>query len=125
MYITSGSSRLQIVQNDGSQVFDDDWVQEGQLIVVPQDFVVIKKAGEEGCEWVAFKTNDKAMTTQLARRFSYIRALPEAVLMNSYNISREDSKIHKYSWKEGVVLSPWSGSISPIKKPKNVVYHLN
>ncbi|KAM0016106.1 putative 11-S seed storage protein, plant [Helianthus debilis subsp. tardiflorus] len=120
MYIISGSSRLQIVRNDGSQVFDD-WVQEGQLIVVPQDFAVIKKAGEEGCEWVAFKTNDNAMTTQLAGHFSYIRALPEEVLMNSYSISREDAKILKYSRKEGVVLSPRSGSISPIRKAENVV----
>ncbi|KAJ0615748.1 putative 11-S seed storage protein, plant [Helianthus annuus] len=117
MYITSSSSRLQILKNDGSQVFDD-WVQEGQLIVVPQGFVVIKKAGEEGCEWVAFKTNDNMMTMQLTGRFSYIRALPEEVLMNSYNISREDAKILKYSRKEGVVLSLWSGSISPIKKAR-------
>ncbi|MFS7945549.1 putative 11-S seed storage protein, plant [Helianthus anomalus] len=92
---------------------------------VTGDFAVIKKAGEEGCEWVAFKTNNNTMTTQLAGRFSYIRALPEEVLMNSYSISREDAKILKYSRKEGVVLSPWSGSISPIKKPENVVYHFN
>nr|GEV03414.1 legumin B-like [Tanacetum cinerariifolium] len=33
MYVTSGSSRLQIVRNDGTPVFDDV-VREGQLIVV-------------------------------------------------------------------------------------------
>ncbi|XP_076926941.1 11S globulin subunit beta-like [Bidens hawaiensis] len=118
IYITSGSSRLQIVGNDGTRVFDDV-VKEGQLIVVPQDFAVIKKAGEEGCEWVAFKTNDNAITTQLAGRFSYIRSLPEEVLVNSYNISRQEAKSLKYNRKEGVVLSPHSAS--PIKKAKNVV----
>ncbi|KAI3695702.1 hypothetical protein L1987_78701 [Smallanthus sonchifolius] len=88
IYIISGSSRLQIVRNDGSAVFDGV-AREGQLIVVPQDFAVIKKAGEQGCEWVAFKTNENAITTQLAGRFSYIRALPEDVLANSYGISHE------------------------------------
>ncbi|XP_076910549.1 uncharacterized protein LOC143568233 [Bidens hawaiensis] len=118
IYITSGSSHLQIVGNDGTRVFDDV-VKEGQLIVVPQDFAVIKKAGEEGCEWVAFKTNDNAITTQLAGRFSYIRSLPEDVLVNSYNISRQEAKSLKYNRMEGVVLSPHSAS--PIKKAKNVL----
>nr|GFB50940.1 11S globulin subunit beta-like [Tanacetum cinerariifolium] len=79
MYVTSGSSRLQIVRNDGTPVFDDV-VREGQLIVVPQDFAVLKKAQEQGCEW------------------------------NSYEISREQAKELKYSRQEGVVLSPSSGS---------------
>ncbi|KAI3501180.1 hypothetical protein L1887_29042 [Cichorium endivia] len=100
LYITSGNSRLQIFRNDGSPVFDD-WVQEGQLIVVPQNFAVVKKAGEQGCEWVAFKTNDNAITSQLAGRFSFVRALPEEVLMNSYDISREQAKNLKYNRQEG------------------------
>ncbi|KAI3814289.1 hypothetical protein L1987_19040 [Smallanthus sonchifolius] len=120
IYIISGSSRLQIVRNDGSAMFDGV-AQEGQLIVVPQDFAVIKKAGEEGCEWVAFKTNDNAITTQLAGRFSYIRALPEDVLANSYGISRQEAKNLKYSRKEGVVLSPRSTSRSPLVELKNAV----
>ncbi|KAL8200004.1 hypothetical protein R6Q57_011343 [Mikania cordata] len=118
IYITSGNSRLQIVGNDGSAVFDGE-VQEGQLIVVPQDFAVIKKAGEQGCEWVAFKTNDNAITMQLAGRFSYIRALPEDVLVNSYNISPEEARNLKYNRKEGVVLSPRSRS--PLKEAQNAL----
>ncbi|GKF87128.1 legumin B-like protein, partial [Tanacetum coccineum] len=109
---------LQIVRNDGTPVFDDV-VREGQLIVVPQDFAVLKKAQEQGCEWVAFKTNDNAMTTQLAGRFSFIRSLPEEVLVNSYEISREQAKELKYSRQEGVVLSPSSGST--IKMAENTV----
>ncbi|XP_071711249.1 11S globulin seed storage protein Ana o 2.0101-like [Rutidosis leptorrhynchoides] len=118
IYITSGSSRLQIVRNDGSSVFDDV-VREGQLIVVPQDFAVIKKAGEQGCEWIAFKTNENAMTTQLAGRYSYIRELPEEVLANSYDISRQQAKSLKYNRQEGVVLSPQSGST--MTKAKNTL----
>ncbi|PWA76653.1 11-S seed storage protein, conserved site-containing protein [Artemisia annua] len=89
MYVTSGSSRLQIVRNDGTPVFDDV-VREGQLIVVPQDFAVLKKAEEQGS--------------------------PEAVLMNSYEISREQAKELKYSRQEGVVLSPRSGSTMKMAK---------
>ncbi|KAI3790794.1 hypothetical protein L2E82_04107 [Cichorium intybus] len=121
LYITSGNSRLQIVRNDGSPVFDD-WVQEGQLIVVPQNFAVVKKAGEQGCEWVAFKTNDNAITSQLAGRFSFVRALPEEVLMNSYDISREQAKNLKYNRQEGVVLSP--RSTSPRETAKNALLNV-
>nr|XP_043621177.1 11S globulin seed storage protein Ana o 2.0101-like [Erigeron canadensis] len=118
IYVISGGSRLQIVGNDGSLVFDD-MVQKGQLIVVPQAFAVIKKAGEEGCEWVAFKTNDDAITTQLAGRFSYVREVPIEVLSNSYDISREQAKKLKYNRQEGVVLSPRSGT--SMEKAKNVL----
>ncbi|KAI3702992.1 hypothetical protein L6452_28746 [Arctium lappa] len=109
IYVTSGNSRMQIVRNDGTAVFDGV-VQEGQLIVVPQDFAVVKKAGEQGCEWVAFKTNDNAKTAQLAGRFSFLRALPEEVVANSYQISREQAKELKYNRQEGVILSPTSTS---------------
>ncbi|XP_023770765.1 11S globulin seed storage protein 1 [Lactuca sativa] len=121
IYVTSGSSRLQIVKNDGSAVFDD-WVREGQLIVVPQNFAVVKKAGEEGCEWVAFKTNDNAITSQLAGRFSFVRALPEEVLVNSYEISREQAKSLKYNRQEAVVLSP--RSTSPRETAKNALLNV-
>ena len=109
IYITSGNSRLQIARNDGTSVFDSV-VREGQLIVVPQDFAVLKKAGEQGCEWISFKTNDNAKTTQLAGRFSFLRALPDQVVANSYEISREQAKELKYNRQEGVVFSSTSES---------------
>lgn len=109
------------MKNDGSAVFDD-WVREGQLIVVPQNFAVVKKAGEEGCEWVAFKTNDNAITSQLAGRFSFVRALPEEVLVNSYEISREQAKSLKYNRQEAVVLSP--RSTSPRETAKNALLNV-
>ncbi|KAL3506146.1 hypothetical protein ACH5RR_031528 [Cinchona calisaya] len=45
--------------------------------------------GNEGFEYIALKTNDHAMTSQLAGRLSTIRAIPEEVLMSSYQISRK------------------------------------
>ncbi|XP_076932114.1 11S globulin subunit beta-like [Bidens hawaiensis] len=120
MYIISGSARIQIVRSEGVAAFDEA-VKTGQLIVVPQSFPVIMKAGEEGCEWVAFKTNDNAITAQLAGRFSYIWSLPDEILANAYNISPEQAKSLKYNRKEGVILSPRSRSGSLIKEAKNVV----
>lgn len=104
IYIIRGTGRVQVVGNRGKSVFNDQ-VQKGQLIIVPQNFAVIKKAGSEGLEWVAFKTNDNAMTSQIAGRISAIRGMPEEVLMNSYQISRADARNLKSNRKESVVFS--------------------
>ncbi|KAL8048192.1 hypothetical protein ABFX02_07G049000 [Erythranthe guttata] len=112
IYITRGNGRFQVVGHTGKSVFDGK-VREGQLIIVPQNFVVIKKAGdEEGLEWISFKTNDNAVTSQLAGRLSAIRAMPEEVLMNSYGISRQDAKNLKYKREESSVFSSTSRSRS-------------
>ncbi|KAK6138873.1 hypothetical protein DH2020_027382 [Rehmannia glutinosa] len=83
IYITRGSGRFQVVGHTGKSVFDGD-VREGQMIIVPQNYVVVKRASEdEGLEWISFKTNDNAVTSQLAGRLSAIRAFPLEVVMNS------------------------------------------
>ncbi|KAM7466560.1 hypothetical protein LguiB_014122 [Lonicera macranthoides] len=107
IYIIRGSGRIQVVGNRGKSVFDDQ-VREGQLIVVPQNFAVVKKAGNEGLDWVGFRTNDNALSSQLAGRLSAIRALPEEVLMNSYDISREEARNLKFNREETTVFSPRS-----------------
>lgn len=112
IYIIRGNGRFQVVGHTGKSVFDGE-VREGQLIIVPQNFVVVKKASDdEGLEWISFKTNDNAITSQLAGRLSTIRALPEEVLMNSYDISREDAKKLKYRREESRVFSSTSRSRS-------------
>ncbi|KAI3469779.1 hypothetical protein Pfo_026442 [Paulownia fortunei] len=109
MYVTRGSARIQVVGNQGKSMFDEE-VKKGQLLIVPQNFVVVKKASDEGFEWITFKTNDNAMNSQLAGRLSAIRAMPEEVLMNSYGISREDARNLKYSREEATLFSPGSRS---------------
>lgn len=99
-----GNGRIQVVRDDGENVFDGE-LREGQVLTVPQNFAVIKKAGNEGFEWVAFKTNDNAIINQLAGRLSAIRAIPEDVLINSYRIDREQARRLKYSREESTVLS--------------------
>ncbi|KAJ6315092.1 hypothetical protein OIU78_018557 [Salix suchowensis] len=103
-YITRGSGRIQIVGDNGQAVFDGQ-VQEGQVITAPQNFAVVKKAGSQGLEWVSFKTNDNAQISQMAGRVSVIRAIPEDVLANAFQISREDARKLKNNRDEVSVFS--------------------
>ncbi|XP_057781429.1 11S globulin seed storage protein Ana o 2.0101-like [Salvia miltiorrhiza] len=108
IYITRGSGRFQVVGQAGKAVFDGE-VREGQMIIVPQNFAMIKKANnEEGLEWISFKTNDNAVVTPLAGRLSALRAMPEEVLMSAYDISREDARNLKFKREESRIMSSTS-----------------
>ncbi|XVF66479.1 hypothetical protein PTKIN_Ptkin10aG0038700 [Pterospermum kingtungense] len=109
VYVTNGSARIQIVSENGEAVFDDE-VEEGQVITVPQNFVVVKKAGREGFEWIAFKTNSNAKTAELAGHTSVFRAIPVEVLANSFRISREEANRLKQNWRDVSLLAPGRGS---------------
>ncbi|KAA8543372.1 hypothetical protein F0562_021133 [Nyssa sinensis] len=74
VYATRGEARCQIVDNRGQAVFDAV-LREGQLMVVPQNFAVVKQAGEQGFEWVALKTNENALINTLAGRTSALRGI--------------------------------------------------
>ncbi|KAK6914095.1 Cupin 1 [Dillenia turbinata] len=105
MYITKGNGRVQVVGPAGQSVFNGQ-VRERQVLVVPQNFAVMKKAGNQGLEWITFQTNDNAMSSQLAGRLSVLRSMPVEVLMNSYDISRDEARSVKYNREELTVLSP-------------------
>nr|GEX10255.1 11S globulin seed storage protein G3-like [Tanacetum cinerariifolium] len=109
VYVTDGSMRIQIVNNEGNSVFDDE-LREGQVVVIPQNYAVIKRAGQQGCRWVAFKTNDNAMISNLAGRVSAIRSMPVDVVANSYQLSIEDAQRLKFSQQQTVLLTPSSSS---------------
>ncbi|XVE65830.1 hypothetical protein DITRI_Ditri08aG0030700 [Diplodiscus trichospermus] len=107
VYVTRGSGRMQIVAENGDAIFDDN-VEEGQVITVPQNYAVVKKAGRQGFEWIAFKTNENAKVSQLAGRVSVFRAIPADVLANSFRISREEALRLKQNRQEVSVFSPRS-----------------
>nr|GEW86289.1 11S globulin seed storage protein G3-like [Tanacetum cinerariifolium] len=107
VYVTDGSMRIQIVNNEGNSVFDDE-LREGQVVVIPQNYAVIKRAGQQGCRWVAFKTNENAMISNLAGRVSAIRSMPVDVVANSYQMSIEDAQRLKFSQEQTVLLTPSS-----------------
>ncbi|KAL0437366.1 UNVERIFIED_CONTAM: 11S globulin seed storage protein Jug r 4 [Sesamum radiatum] len=104
IYVTRGESDMQIVNHNGQAVFDGR-VREGQVVVVPQNFAVVKRAGEQGCEWVEFNTNDNALINTLSGRTSALRGLPADVIANAYQISREEAERLKYSRRETMMFS--------------------
>ncbi|XVF28598.1 hypothetical protein REPUB_Repub15cG0043600 [Reevesia pubescens] len=109
VYITRGSGRIQIVSENGEAIFDDN-VEEGQVITVPQNYAVVKKAGRQGFEWIAFKTNANAKISPIVGRVSVFRGLPVAVLANSFDISKEEAMRLKQSRQEVSLFSPRQGS---------------
>ncbi|KAJ8434830.1 hypothetical protein Cgig2_022109 [Carnegiea gigantea] len=109
-YYTRGRGRVQVTCERGQLVFDGE-VREGQLLVIPQNFVVVKQAGQEGLEWVVFNTHGESMLGTLAGRLSALRALPDEVVMNSYGVSREDARRLKFSREETHFFQPSSASL--------------
>ncbi|GMY27129.1 legumin B-like [Fagus crenata] len=109
VYGLRGNGRIQVVNDNGDNVFDGE-LREGQALIVPQNFVEVKKAGDEGFEWVAFKTNDNAIVNPLAGQNSFIQALPLDVLANSFNLNREEAQRLKNNRQEQRLFSSNSRS---------------
>ncbi|KAG6658786.1 hypothetical protein CIPAW_04G186900 [Carya illinoinensis] len=85
---------------------------EGQILTIPQNFGVVKRARDEGFKWVAFKTNVNAMISPLAGRTSAFRALPEEVLANAFQISKEEARRLKLNRQESTWVRSRSRSSS-------------
>ncbi|XP_076960990.1 11S globulin seed storage protein Jug r 4-like [Bidens hawaiensis] len=102
LYVTNGDMRIQIVNDQGMEVFNDQVYQQ-QLVVIPQGFAVVKQAGEQGCMWISFRTNDNSVINTLAGKNSVMRALPLDVIAYSYQLSREDAQKLKYNRRESVM----------------------
>ncbi|KAG8055332.1 hypothetical protein GUJ93_ZPchr0001g30578 [Zizania palustris] len=96
VYVTQGRARVQVVNNNGKTVFNGE-LRRGQLLIVPQHHVVLKKAQQEGCSYIAFKTNPNSMVSQIAGKNSILRALPDDVVANAYRISRDEAKRLKHN----------------------------
>ncbi|CAN1131618.1 11S globulin [Linum perenne] len=118
IYAIRGQARVQIVNEKGNSVFDGV-LQEGQVVTVPQNFAVVKRAESDRFEWVSFKTNDNAMVNSLAGRTSAIRAIPADVLANAWRISSEEARRLKFNRQETHLASTRSQSRSPGRR--NVV----
>ncbi|KAL6271429.1 hypothetical protein ACE6H2_028340 [Prunus campanulata] len=104
VYVIRGNARVQVVNENGDPILDQE-VQQGQLFIVPQNHGVIQQAGNQGFEYIAFKTEDNAFINTMAGRTSFLRALPDEVLANAYQISREQARQLKYNRQETIALS--------------------
>lgn len=105
MYCTRGNAHIQIVDDMGRSVFDGQ-VRQGQLLVIPQNYAVVKQASPEGFEWISVKTNDHATRAPLAGRISAIRAIPIDVLANAFRISHEQANNLKNNRNEVTIFAP-------------------
>ncbi|KAJ3701869.1 hypothetical protein LUZ61_005574 [Rhynchospora tenuis] len=97
MYVTQGQGRVQVVNHQGRTVFDGT-VRQGQFLLIPQNFAVLKRADRlQGFHWVTFNTNQNAMINQIAGKLSTFKGMPLQVLMHSYRLSIEQARRLKFS----------------------------
>ena len=104
VYVIRGSARVQVVNSNGETIMDEE-VRRGQLFIVPQNHAVLQKAMSNGYEYISFKTADNAMINTLAGRTSVLRALPDVVLRNIFQLDRQQTRNLKYNRQETVALS--------------------
>ncbi|XP_043693012.1 12S seed storage protein CRB-like [Telopea speciosissima] len=96
-----------IVGNYERPVFNGE-LHEGHILIVPQGFVVMKQSGDEGFEWVSFKTNENPKTNPLAGKTLVLRGMPVDILANAFRLSREEASRLKYNREEVQILRPRS-----------------
>ncbi|KAH7691129.1 11-S seed storage protein plant protein [Dioscorea alata] len=109
--VTRGDGRIQVVDDRGRNVFNGR-VRQGEVIVIPQHYVSMKKAGSNGMEWVAFKTSAYPVKNQFAGRLSLFSGTPVQVLASSYGISVGQARKLKQCRKQDFVLFPPASSAS-------------
>ncbi|KAI3425657.1 uncharacterized protein J3R85_010026 [Psidium guajava] len=106
VYVTRGEAHVQIVGQDGQNVFDER-VSEGSMFVIPQFYATVSRAGDGGFEWITFKTSSQPMKSPLAGYTSVFRALPIEVITNSFQMSPRDARELKYNREhQTFLLSP-------------------
>ncbi|XP_019178693.1 PREDICTED: legumin A-like [Ipomoea nil] len=91
LYVTKGSALVEIVNQRGEAILNDE-VREGQLFLVPQNFAVVKQAGDEGFEWVEFSTNENAMYNTFSGRASTLAGMPADIIAASYDLSESQAQ---------------------------------
>nr|AAD47382.1 glycinin [Arachis hypogaea] len=91
IYALRGRAHVQVVDSNGNRVYDEE-LQEGHVLVVPQNFAVAGKSQSENFEYVAFKTDSRPSIANFAGENSFIDNLPEEVVANSYGLPREQAR---------------------------------
>lgn len=106
VYVQRGEAQVQVVDHSGQQVMNDR-VNQGEMFVVPQYFASTVRAGQNGLEFVVWRTSSEPMNSQLAGYTSVIRAMPVEVLSNAYQISpNEAQRLKTNRGGESFLLSP-------------------
>ncbi|KAJ3679396.1 hypothetical protein LUZ60_017407 [Juncus effusus] len=102
IYVTSGQARIQVVNDQGITVFDGQ-LHDKQVLLIPQNYAVMKRASRQGFEYVSFKTDQNAMVSDIFGNTSIVRSMPIDVLRVSYRLSTQQAwKLKNSSIKEFV-----------------------
>ncbi|MFS7930527.1 putative 11-S seed storage protein, plant [Helianthus anomalus] len=108
IYVLSGDAQVQVVSNNGEAVLNEQ-VRRGDIFPVPQFFAATARAGQNGFEWVAFKTNRAPLKSPLAGYTSVFRAMPLEVISYSYQVSPSQAQSLKLNREtESLLFSPQS-----------------
>lgn len=109
VYVTRGDAQIQVVDHSGKALMNDR-VNQGDMFVVPQYIASTAQAGNDGFEWLAFKTSGWPMRNPVAGYTSVIRAMPIQVLTNAYQMSPNEAHALKMNrGSQTFLLSPSYG----------------
>ncbi|MQM08003.1 hypothetical protein Taro_040854 [Colocasia esculenta] len=103
--MTRGEGQVQVVDGEGRSLFNDR-VREGDVLVIPQNFAIVSRAGNNGVEWVAFKTSATPTRSPIAGKASVFMGLPAQVIANAYRLSLEQAQQLKYNREDQSMLFP-------------------
>ncbi|XP_016183060.1 glycinin-like [Arachis ipaensis] len=112
IYGLRGEGRIQVVNSQGNAVFNGV-LREGQILLVPQNFAVGKQAGNEGFEYVAFKTTDRASISHLKQVF---RGIPADVLINAFGLRNHQVSALKYNGNQTPLVAAYDSQYGPQRR---------
>ncbi|OIW00567.1 hypothetical protein TanjilG_24297 [Lupinus angustifolius] len=99
MYIARGSGKIEIVGLNGENILNTE-VEAGQLIVVPQFYVVAQIAGKAGLESYSIVRTTKPMIEELGGRASIWGVLSPVVIETALNVDSEFLKLFLSKFKD-------------------------
>ncbi|KAJ6773730.1 11S GLOBULIN SEED STORAGE PROTEIN 2-LIKE [Salix purpurea] len=106
VYALRGELNAQIVDERGNTIMNER-VREGEMFVIPQFYATLMRAGNDGFEWVSFKSSSQPMKNPMAGSISVMRAMPIDVISNAYQISPSEAEQLKTNRDpQSMLLSP-------------------
>uniref|UniRef100_B9H8M2 Cupin type-1 domain-containing protein n=1 Tax=Populus trichocarpa TaxID=3694 RepID=B9H8M2_POPTR len=106
VYALRGELNAQVVDERGNTIMKER-VRQGDMFVIPQFYATLMRAGNNGFEWVSFKSSSQPIKSPMAGSISVMRAMPIDVISNAYQISpREAEQLKMNRDPQSMLLSP-------------------
>ncbi|KAG6571523.1 hypothetical protein SDJN03_28251, partial [Cucurbita argyrosperma subsp. sororia] len=118
VYVVDGEANFQISDDYGNQVFNER-VSRGNMFVIPQFYPALVQAGQEGFEWITFKTSNQPMKSPIAGYTSFFRALPLQLLEQSFQITTAEAQQLKQTRRQHTFLFPPSSGSSSSRRHRS------